>query len=249
MNIFKKFFELFKGNKKCKVSAIILCAGSSTRFSNGEESKQLVAINGVSVVERTLRAFDDAPSINEIIVVVRKEDAESYKDYIYERGFNKVKCIVVGGETRQISAMKGFMHANEKAEYVAIHDGARCLITPDMIEHVVAEAEIHKCATAASRVTDTVKVCDEEGFIDRTLNRNYIWNVQTPQIFEYIKYKTALVKAKKDEIEVTDDCMLLEYAGYKVKLVETGPDNIKITVRDDLRRAEAILFSRGETKQ
>ena len=197
MNIFQKFIQLFSKNKECKVSAIILCAGSSTRFSGGEESKQLVEINGISVIERTLRAFDDANSINEIIVVVRKEDAEKYKEFIYDKGFNKVKCIVIGGETRQISAMKGFMHVNEKAKYVAIHDGARCLITPEIIEKVVAEAEIHACATAASRVTDTVKVCDEEGFIDRTLNRNYIWNVQTPQVFDVQLYMACAYNAKE----------------------------------------------------
>ena len=244
MGIFSKIAGAFNTLKNGAVSAIILCAGSSTRFSNGTKSKQLAQVLGKTVIERTLRAFDECNSINEIIVVVRKEDAEAYKSFISDKGFNKVKCIVTGGETRQISALRGFKYVSEKAKYVAIHDGARCLVDSKIIEAVIKEASKYGVATAASRVTDTVKVSDEEGFIVKTLDRSNIWNVQTPQIFEYKKYMVSAYKAKQDGYEATDDCMLAEYAGFKVKLVDTGSDNIKITVSEDIKRAEAILKAR-----
>lgn len=248
IKIFSKIASFFTHKDKNNLSAIILCAGASTRFSNGEESKQMALVNGASVAERAIRAFDEAKAVGEIIVVVRKEDAEAYKDFIQEKGFSKVKCIVTGGETRQISAMRGFKHIDENAKYVAIHDGARCLITSDEIEQVFKEAIEFGAATAATKITDTVKIADEDGFISHTIDRTYVWNVQTPQIFEVIKYKKALHKALTDQLEVTDDCMLFENAGYKVKLVNTGPNNIKITVKDDISRAEAILIQKGETK-
>jgi len=246
MGIFSKIAGAFNTLKNGSVSAIILCAGSSTRFSNGGKSKQLAQIGGITVIERTLRAFDNCNSINEIIVVVRKEDAESYKSFIYEKGFKKVKCIVTGGETRQISALRGFKYVSDKIKYVAIHDGARCLIDGKIIEAVLKEATKYGIATAASRVTDTVKVANEDGIIVKTLDRSNMWNVQTPQIFEYKKYMISAYKAKQEGYIATDDCMLAEYAGFKVKLVETGNDNIKITVQDDVKRAEAILNARGE---
>lgn len=246
MGIFSKISGAFNTLKNGMVSAIILCAGSSTRFSNGGKSKQLAEILGVTVIERTLRVFDECNSINEIIVVVRKEDAEDYKSFIYDKGFKKVKCIVTGGETRQASALRGFKHVSEKSKYVVIHDGARCLIDNKTIEAVLKEATKNGVATAATRVTDTVKVADNDGFIVKTLDRTSIWNVQTPQIFEYKKYMVSAYKAKQDGYIATDDCMLAEYAGFKVKLVDTGSDNIKITVKDDIKRAEAILSIRGD---
>lgn len=245
--MFKLFSGIAKAINRIKnggVSAVILCAGASTRFSDSE-NKQLAMINGASVIERTLSVFENCKSIDEIVLVVRKEDTEKYKNFVCEKEYNKVKCIVVGGETRQASALKGFKHVSDKTKYVAIHDGARCLITEKMIEDVLRDATKYGIATAASKITDTVKVADRDGFISKTLDREYIWNVQTPQIFEYKKYQISAYKAKQDGIIATDDCMLAENAGFKVKLVNTGNENIKITVKDDINRAEAILLQRG----
>jgi 2-C-methyl-D-erythritol 4-phosphate cytidylyltransferase len=246
MGLFSKIASFFSRKDKNNVSAIILCAGESTRFSNDGKSKQMEIINGSTVVERTIRAFDNTKAIGEIIIVVRKEDADEYKTFIEEGKFSKVKCIVTGGETRQISALRGFKHIDEHSQYVAIHDGARCLITSEIIEKVLNEAKEFGAATAATKVYDTIKVADSDGFIKKTLDRTYIWTVQTPQIFNIEAYNDALQKARADQISVTDDCMLLENAGYKVKLVETGAENIKITIKDDIKRAQSILLARGE---
>lgn len=246
MGLFSKIVDVINNAKNGFVSAIILCAGSSTRFSDEGENKQLAEVNGKPVIERTLTVFDNCQSINEIILVVRKEDAESYKSFVYDKGFKKIKCIVTGGPTRQSSALRGFKYVSNKAKYVAIHDGARCLVTENIIETVLKEANKHGIATAASRVTDTVKMSDKDGFIYKTIDRNNLWNVQTPQIFEYKKYQISAYKAKQDDFAGTDDCMLAEHAKFKVKLVDTGNDNIKITVKDDIKRAELILSARGE---
>ena len=179
---------------------------------------------------------------------MRKEDAESYKELVCQNGFKKVGCIVIGGETRQSSALRGFKHISEKANFVAIHDGARCLVTPEIIEKVIFEAAKFNAATAASRVTDTVKIADQDGFVSKTIDRNCVWNVQTPQVFEVKLYKACAYNAKEKGFEATDDCMLVESAGFKVKLVDTGKDNIKITVKDDITLAEHILSKRGEAK-
>lgn len=247
MGFFSKISEAINNLKNGFVSAIILCAGSSTRFSNQGENKQLAEINGIPVIERTLNVFEECQSINEIVLVVRKEDAESYKAFVYDKGYKKVKCIVTGGQTRQLSALRGFKYVSKKAKYVAIHDGARCLVTQSIIEDVLNEATKHGAATSATRVTDTVKLANKDGFIQKTLDRSNMWNVQTPQIFEYKKYQIAAYKSNQDKFDATDDCMLAEYVGFKVKLVDTGNENIKITVKDDIKRAEAILASRGNS--
>lgn len=245
MGLFSKISEAINNFKTGFVSSIILCAGSSTRFSNKGENKQLAEINGVAVIERTLNVFEECQSINEIILVVRKEDAENYKSFVYDKCYKKVKCIVTGGQTRRISALRGFKYVSKKAKYVAVHDGARCLITQSIINEVLNEAIKYGIATSASKVTDTVKLANKDGFIQKTLDRSNMWNVQTPQIFEYKKYQIAAYKANQDNFDATDDCMLAEHAGFKVKLVDTGNENIKITVKDDIKRAEAILASRG----
>lgn len=246
MGLFSKLVDALHIAKSGFVSAVILCAGSSTRFSNNGENKQLAEINGVPVIERTVRVFDESVDINEIILVVRKEDAEEYKTFVYNKGFKKVKCIVTGGSTRQSSALRGFKYVSKKAKYVAIHDGARCLVTEGIISSVLNATIKHGIATSASRVTDTIKLADKDDFISKTIDRTSLWSVQTPQIFEYKKYQISAYKAKQDNFEATDDCMLAEYAKFKVKLVDTGNDNIKITVKEDIKRAEAILSARGE---
>lgn len=246
MSIFSQIHDVLQGSHHADTSVIILCAGNSNRFSGGRTDKQMVMINGKSVIERTIEAFEKAPSIKEIVLVVKKEDTGEYNRLICNNAYKKISCIVVGGETRQLSAMRGFKHISEKAKYVAFHDGARCLVTPEIIELVANEARVHYAATAASQVTDTVKLSDEEGNISKTVNREHMWTVQTPQIFEKELYRVCIDNAKERCITATDDCMLAEAYGQKVKLVETGKENIKITYKEDIRLAEAILKSRGD---
>ena len=226
-----------------KTSAIILCAGSSTRFG---DDKQMAEVSGKSVALRTIEVFDSCDLIFEIILVVRKEDVENYKNLVCKNGLRKVSCIVVGGDTRQSSALRGFKHVSEKAKLVAIHDGARCLVTNEIITAVVKSADEYKAATAASKVYDTVKIADRDGFISKTVDRELVWNVQTPQVFEKKLYMACAYNAKENDIIATDDCMLLESAGFKVKLVDTGKNNIKITVKEDIKLAEYILSLREE---
>ena len=244
-NIFSQISDKIHGD----VSAIILCAGDSTRFSSGKESKQMVEILGKSVIVRTIEAFEKSHSIREIILVVRKEDTAEYNKLICDCAFKKVACIVVGGDTRQISAMRGFKHVSENSSYVAFHDGARCLITPEIIEVVAKAAKATKAATAATHMSDTIKVADDDNNIVKTVNRELLWTVQTPQIFEKELYRSCIDYAITKGISATDDCMLAEAYGQKVKLVETGKENIKITYRRDVELAEAILSIREEPEE
>ena len=244
--IFSKVAKVFGVGKTPFTSAIILCAGASSRFGS---SKQTATVLSKPVVARTIDAFEKCEKINEIILVVPKDDLLSFQDIVAENDYAKIGAIVIGGETRQASAMRGLKHISSKAKYVAIHDGARCLVTPEIIENVLMDAIDFGCATAATKVTDTVKLSDEDGFIKKTVDRSNLWNVQTPQIFEAESYKGASYVAWEKGIEVTDDCMLAEYAGLSIKLVETGKDNIKITYPEDIALAEHILMKRnGEDK-
>lgn len=240
------FFSKLFGSKVPFTSAMILCAGASTRFGS---DKQLAKIDGMSVIERTISVFEGLDEIQEIVLVVPKESTNEYQDIVLLNEFKKVRAIVTGGETRQISAMRGLRHVSDKAKYIAVHDGARCLVTPEMILAVLAEAIENKCATAACQMTDTIKLSDDEDFIADTVDRRYLWSVQTPQIFDAEVYKIATYKGNQQDIQVTDDCMLAENAGYKVKLVETGKENIKITRPTDIALAEYILALRKEKNE
>lgn len=244
--IFSQLSEKFNLSHNADTSAILLCAGESTRFSQGRTSKQMATVLGKTVISRTIEAFEEAPSIKEIVLVVKKEEADEYNKMICNCAYKKISCIVVGGDTRQISAMRGFKHISEKAKLVAIHDGARCLVTSDIIESVIEQARQSGAASAASKVTDTVKIADNDGNISRTVSRENMWTVQTPQVFEHSLYRNCIENAKEKGIGATDDCMLAESYGQKVKLVETGRENIKITYKDDILLAEAIIRARGD---
>ena len=244
--LFSQLSEKLNLSRNADTSAILLCAGDSTRFSQGRSSKQMATVLGKTVISRTIEAFEESPSIKEIVLVVKKDEADDYNKMICACSYKKISCIVVGGDTRQISAMRGFKHISEKSKLVAIHDGARCLVTPKIIEDVIAEARLNSAATAASKVTDTVKIADDGGNISRTVSRENMWTVQTPQVFEHQLYRNCIDNAKDKGIGATDDCMLAESYGQKVKLVETGRENIKITYKEDILLAEAIIKARGD---
>jgi 2-C-methyl-D-erythritol 4-phosphate cytidylyltransferase len=140
--------------------------------------------------------------------------------------------------------MSGLRAINDKWKYVAIADGARCLITPAQITTVCRLAYKYGAATAAHKSTDTVKIADKKGFIESTADRETVWLAQTPQVFKTKLYRAAAYTALKKEYEATDDNMLVEYVKHPVRLVECGANNIKITTVDDLAVASAVIEER-----
>ncbi len=221
-------------------SAVILAAGNGTRFGS-DMKKQYVTIDGVPAVVRCMQSFEACPLIDEIVLV---GEMEQLRGLLSNYSFPKLSAVVGGGETRQESALHGFDAISDKAKYVAIHDAARCLVTPAIIEDTVRAAYQYRAAVAAEKTVDTVKRGDQDGFISETLDREGIWLVKTPQVFHCDVYRVAAYMAKKEKAAATDDSMLCERLGFRVKLVECGPDNIKLTHPQDLMRANAILNMR-----
>ena len=236
-----------KRDRIAPTTAIIVASGNSTRMGAGV-SKQLLLLDSIPVVARAIMAFDESESINEIIVVAKQEEFYLYQEFQKLYKFKKLVRLVSGGKTRQESVRNGFSAISKGTRFVAIHDGARCLITPSQIEAVCREAYKHDCATAATRAVDSIKVSSGKNlYIESSANRNHVWMAQTPQVFKTEIYELALKKADADHLEVTDDNSLVENLGVPIKLVECGRSNIKITTPDDIPLALAILKSREET--
>ena len=228
-------------------SAVIVASGNSTRMGDGV-SKQMIMLDNIPVVARTIMAFDECECIDEIVVVAKQEEFYLYKEFQKLYGFKKFVRLVSGGATRQESVRNGFSAINKNSKFVAIHDGARCLITPSQIEEVCATAYKVGGATAATRAIDSIKVSNGKNkLITSSANRNHVWLAQTPQVFRVETYDLALKKADAEKLEVTDDNSLVENLGADIKLVECGRNNIKITTKEDLPIALAILKSREES--
>lgn len=232
-------------NPSPRTAAVIVAAGNSTRMG-GKISKQLLQLNGRPVLAHTLLAFQKARSIDEIVVVARAEDIEAIWKLAHENGIKKLTAVTKGGDSRAASVRRGFAKIDPKTRFVAIHDGARCLITPTQIGKVCRAAYRYRAATAATAVTDTVKKVTRYGFIESTIDRKKVYLVQTPQVFHADLYRAALAYNTDDTI--TDDNQLMENIDHAVKLVDFGKDNIKITTPDDLARAAFILSEREVKK-
>lgn len=239
------FLEQNKEFAKAKpfVTAVIVAAGNSTRM--GGVNKQFLLIDGVPVLIRTLLAFSQSDMIDEIIVAAREEDIPKMFAMIKEYKVLKVTDIVKGGKTRQESVFNAIRRSSPLSEYFAIHDGARPLVTEKIIEDTVREAFLTGAAATGVRVKDTVKVVNENGFITATPDRNYLWAVHTPQVFERRLYLSAIDNVLNSEM-FTDDCKLLEEYGAEVKMVEGSYENIKITTPEDTDIAQAILYRREQ---
>lgn len=225
-------------------SAIIAAAGSGTRM-NADKTKQLLTLSGIPVIVRTLLTFDSSPMIDEIIVAAKSDELDFYEEYRTKYSPKKPLKVVVGGNTRQESVLNAFEAISDESEFVAIHDGARCLITSDQIEKVIRAAYAHGAASAACRVSDTVKKVNVGGFVEETLDRSSLWLAQTPQTFKTELYRAAAYVAKDEGFAATDDNMLVENIKYPVKLVDCGTGNIKLTTKADLAIAEVLLRDRS----
>ncbi len=226
-------------------AAIILAAGLGSRMG-GNVKKQMLPILGKSVIFRTLCAFNECDAVDEIVLAVHEDEAEYIKSEIAP-GFSKIKSVICGGKTRAESAKLAFEAVSDKAEYIAVHDGARCLITSAMISKVVSQAYDSGAATAGSYVTDTVKQLSADGLVKKTIPRDTLFLASTPQAFKTELYKKALQNAS-DTDKITDDNMLIEMLGIPISAVDLGRENIKITTPKDIEYAEYIITKRERTK-
>lgn len=221
-----------------KTTAIILAGGIGSRMQVGL-TKQRIKIGGISILKRSVLAFEKCDVVNNIVVVSREEERDAVLEELSD--ITKLSAVVVGGESREESAFRGFMSAGDDFDYVAIHDAARPFVTTEMIRAVVDEAIKKGSATLASRVNDTVKLIDDDGKVEKTLSRDYIVRASTPQVFKRETYKRALNENKWRLSDFTDDNMLVESIGEKVYVVLLDEDNPKITTQRDLRYAEFLL--------
>jgi 2-C-methyl-D-erythritol 4-phosphate cytidylyltransferase len=225
-----------------KVTAVIPAAGSGKRINF---KKQFKEINGRTILSMTVSVFEECQSIDDIIVVVAKEDIELtqklLKDYI------KVKNIVEGGPERQDSVYNGLREVLKESDddIVVIHDGVRPLVTKEIISNAVVEAKVSKAVVAGVPAKDTIKIVSPEKMIIETLDRGSIWLAQTPQAFQFPVIKEAYERGQKIKYRATDDSKLVERMRIPVKMIMGSYENIKITTIEDFALAEAILKRRG----
>lgn len=242
LQLAQRFLDTAKAKS---TAAIILAAGNSTRMG-GKINKQLEPLCGIPVLGHTLIAYQKCKLIREIVVVTRPQDFEEVYKIAKKYAITKLTGITAGGSTRQESAKCGMRKLSADVRYVAIADGARCLITPLQITQVCLRAYRYQAASAAHKITDTVKRTTTLGMTKETVDRENLWQAQTPQVFHTALYTAALHQADKDGFSVTDDNSLIEHLGYSVRMVECGAQNIKITTPEDLPLAEAILAQRSQ---
>ena len=216
-----------------KVGAIIVAAGESRRM--GGVDKVFAPLRGKPVLAHVLDAFDSCDSVSQIVVVVSRKNLERCQRLIAEEGGSKPIEVCAGGRRRQDSVAAGLSRLNH-CHWVVIHDGARPLLTADLIERGLKAAQKTGAAASAIPVTDTIKVAGGNKIVQQTPPRQNLWAVQTPQMFRFGIIAKAYAQAKG---EVTDDASLVEQLGYKVKLYMGSYDNIKITTSFDLLIAEA----------
>ncbi len=225
-----------------KTTAIIVAAGTASRMCGID--KIMLPVLNTPVIIRSILAFENCQEVDNIVVVLRKELVNAVQNLIEEHKISKVTDLVEGGSTRAESVSCGIAAIGMETDIVLIHDGARPLVTQDIIESVKNAAELYGGAAPAVPLKDTVKIIDSSGKILETPQRSTLAAVQTPQGFKMTIYKEALSKNKNENL--TDDCQLLEKIGVSVYTVEGSYENIKITTPEDISVAEEILRKRGE---
>lgn len=234
-------FKCKKEKPSC--SAVIVAAGSSQRMGS---DKIMMKLGAMPVLARTVLAFENNENVDEIIIVTKTEKLEEIADMCFKNGLHKVKQVVSGGATRMESALAGVSACRHGAELIAIHDGARPLVSQELITRTIEAARAYRAAVPAVASTDTLKIVDERGFITGTLDRSVTRRVQTPQVFEADLIKGALTKAVELKLTLTDDCSAMDMMGVKTITVEGEPANIKITTPEDMVMAKAIVEDRGD---
>ena len=216
--------------------AVIVAAGTASRM--GGIDKVMAPLKGEPMILRTVRAFQKSPVIKEIVVVTRQDLVEPICQLC--KGMDKVAAVVEGGADRQASVEAGLAALSDKLAMVAVHDGARPLISQAVIDRTVRAAHTYSAAAPAIPVKDTIKTV-KGGVVEKTPDRSVLRAVQTPQVFDRELLLGALKKARKDDAAITDDCSAVERIGMSVKIVEGDEKNLKVTTPIDLKVAELLM--------
>ena len=244
-----------KRGKHC--TAIVLAAGQGRRMG-GNVSKQYLELAGKPIIYYTLEAFQNSPLIDSIVLVTGSEQmAWCKEELVHKYNLTKVDTITTGGSERSISVWNGLqvieddMTQADREGIVFIHDGVRPFIDEGILSRTMEAAYLYGACVAAMPVKETIKIADENGFVESTPARNRVWGIQTPQVFDfrlaYGAYQAAMESGRTD---MTDDAMIVEsFTDVKVKLVEGSYENIKITTPEDLEIAEVFLRKRKKLKK
>lgn len=233
---------------KIRAAAVIAAAGQGKRFGDGTP-KQFLPLLGKPVLAYSVETFSKSDLIDEIILVVPGDRTETVKTGIADKlPAHKITNIISGGPERQDSVLNGINAISGNPDVVVVHDGARPLVTLELLEEVINEASACGGAIAALPSGDTVKKSSPEMYIEGTIPRESIFFAQTPQAFRYDVLKNALMEASRDGYLGTDESQLVERTGVKVKIVVGSPCNIKITTPEDIRLGELILKERAGSK-
>jgi 2-C-methyl-D-erythritol 4-phosphate cytidylyltransferase len=225
------------------LSAIIVAGGSSQRMGF---DKLFAVIAGEPVIAHAIRAFERTKSVSEIVLVTREQRHDEITKITSSAGFQKIGAIVPGGERRQDSVRAGLDRVERDAKYVAIHDAARPLITPGQIERAFAQCRVHGAAASAQPVNDTLKRADADLLVAGSVDRNQLYAMETPQIFERKLIEDAYRAVYAENILVTDEVSAVERLGYKIAVVLNDDFNFKITYPRDFPVADFILRERAK---
>ncbi len=224
-----------------KAVAVITAAGLGTRMG-ASHPKQYLELGGKPILAHTLEKFEAAKLVDSIVIVADSGSISMIKETILKNWPSpKVKWVVKGGEKRQDSVAAGLAAASIGYDVVAIHDGVRPFVRPELIDKCIEEAASHGACIVAIPVKDTIKRVDEEGRIAETVERAGLWRAQTPQAFRYDLLDSAMSEAMKEGFYGTDEAMLVERAGHEIYILAGDEKNIKITTPEDLAIAGALV--------
>ena len=232
------------------VTGIVLAAGSGKRM-NSQIQKQFLEVHGRPLIYYALKAFEES-CVNRVILVTGADSVEYCRREIVNRyGFLKVCAVVSGGSERYHSVYNG-LEAAKGSDYVLIHDGARPMVTPEMIDHLVEAVKEHKACISGMPAKDTIKITDADGVVESTPERSRLWTVHTPQVFDYSLICSAHERFHEAgcPVGVTDDGMLVErYTDQPVKMIAGSYTNIKVTTPEDLPLASIFLQGQVNRKK
>lgn len=223
------------------VTAIIVAAGKSERMGAGTD-KAFLNLGPKPVVAWSLLAFERCADVDQIVLVVRKDQLIAAKAVVRMFGISKVRAVVAGGAKRQDSVMNGLKELDVDTRFVVVHDGARPCVRPETISEVVKLARRAGAAVVGCHIWDTVKLVEKGTTVTRTEDRAKLWAVQTPQAFDVRLLKRAYAAVAEQKKDVTDDASAVELLGESVKIFESEKPNLKITTVEDLQVAAAVVL-------